>query len=68
MNRMEIRLVAIQPLEGGTTKETVVERFDVKGPKPSASGKLNYHASGKVELNGDRWQFGTNITRIGATT
>lgn len=59
--RYEIHLVAVDDTEN-TSK--VLDTFDVSNPKPSASGKLNMHAGGKVVLNGDRWQFGANITRI----
>jgi hypothetical protein len=64
MPRYEIHLVSVD--DNGNSK--VVDTFDVSAPKPSQSGKLNMHAGGKVVLNGDRWQFGTNITRIGAPT
>lgn len=62
MPRYEIHLVSVQ--DDGTQK--TIDTFDVSAAKPSQSGKLNMHAGGKVVLNGDRWQFGTNITRIGA--
>ncbi len=65
MNRYEVRLVAIQTVDGKES-EKVVDTFNVSSPKPSASGKLNMHAGGKLNLNGDRWQFGANITKIGA--
>jgi len=63
MKRYELSIVAYE--DGKEPK--VIDTFDFSQPKPSASGKLNMHAGGKVVLEGDRWQVGANITKIATT-
>ena len=48
-----------------TMSDGTTHTFAFKAPKASASGKLNAHAGGKLDLDDGRAQVGCNVTVIG---